>query len=118
MMFLMHQALVMIESTCVVGFLNLKNGMSITTAVRMSYDPSDDSYLSPKQPSVMFVTKIVLLQQILFCIKNVYIYVFHFLLVLLVILLILLILVYKCTLLNLIEDQTQQFLFFNYNFRD
>ena len=51
----------------------------------------------------MFVTKIALFQQILFCIKNMYIYVFHFLLVLFVILLILLVLVYKCTLLNLME---------------
>ena len=103
MMFLVQQVLVMIESTCVVGFLNWKNVMSVITAVRMLYDPSDDSYSSPKQPSVMFVAKIALLQQIFFCIKNVYICVFHFLLVLFVILLISLILVYKCTLLNLME---------------
>ena len=95
MMFLMHQALVMIESTHVVGFLNWKNGMSIITAVQMSYDPTDNSYSSLKQLSVMFVVKIVFLQQILFCIKNVYIYVFHCLLVLFVILPILLILVYR-----------------------
>ena len=103
MMFLVHQALGVIKSTCVVGFLNWKNGMSIITAVQMSYNHSDNSYLNLKQPSVMFFTKIVLLQQILFCIKNMYIYVFHFLLVLFVILPILLILVYECTLLNLME---------------
>ena len=100
MMFLMHQALVMIESTHVVGFLNWKNGMSIITAVQMSYDPTDNSYLSLEQ---LFVIKIVFLQQILFCIKNVYIYVFCYLLVLFVILPTLLILVYGCTLLNLME---------------
>ena len=112
MMFLVHQALVMIEFTHVVGSLNWKNGMFIITTVRMSYDHTDNSYSSPKQLSVMFVIKIVFLQQILFCIKNVYIYVFHFVLVLFVILPILLILVYGCTLLNLMEVQKQQFLFF------
>ena len=74
MMFLMHQALVMIESTHVVGFLNWKNGMSIITAVWMLYNTTDNNYSSLKQLSVMFVIKIVFLQQILFCIKNVYIY--------------------------------------------
>ena len=69
-MFLVNQALVMIKSTRVVGFLNWKNGMSIITAVQMSYNHSDNSYSNLKQTSVMFVTKIVLLQQILFCFKN------------------------------------------------
>ena len=31
--------------------------MSVITAVPMSYDPSDNSYSSLKQPSVMFVAK-------------------------------------------------------------
>ena len=113
MMFLVHQALVMIESTCVVGFLNWKNGMYIITGVQMSYGPTDNSYLSLKQLSVIFVIKIVFLQWILFCIRNVYIYVSCCLLVLFVILPILLILVYGCTLLNLMEVQEQQFLFFD-----
>ena len=81
MMFSIHQALVMIEFTHIVGFLNWKNGMFIITGVQMSYDPTDNSYSSLKQLSVIFVIKIVFLQQILFCIKNVYIYVSHCLLV-------------------------------------
>ena len=113
MMFPLHQELVMIKSTHVVGFLNWKNGMSIITGVRMSYSPTDSSYSSLKQLSVIFVIKIVFLQQILFCIKNVYIYVSGCFLVLFVILPILLILVYRCTLLNLMEVQEQQFLFFD-----
>ena len=113
MMFLMHQALVMIESTHVVGSLYWKNGMFVITTVWMSYSHTENSYLSLKQLSLMFVIKIVFLQQILFCIKNVYIYVFHFLLVLFVILPILLILFYRCTLLNLMGVQKQQFLFFD-----
>ena len=103
MIFLIHQALVMIESTHVVGFLNWKSVLFIITVVQMTYGPTDNSYLSLRQPSVMFVIKIVLLQQILFYIKSVCIYVFHCLLVLFVILPILLILVYGCTLLNLME---------------
>ena len=86
MMFLMHQVLMMIEFTHVVGSLNWKNGMSIITGVQMSYGPTDNNYLSLKQLSVIFVIKIVFLQQILFCIKNMYIYVSHCLLVLFVIL--------------------------------
>ena len=113
MMLLMHQVLVMIESTHVVGFLNWKNGMSIITAVQMLYNYLDNNYSNLRQLFVMFVIKIVLLQQILFCIKSVYIYVFHFLLALFAILPILLILVYECTLLNLMEVCKQQFLFFN-----
>ena len=64
MMFPMHQALVMTKSTHVVGFLNWKNGMSTIIAVQMSYSPTDNSYLSLKQLSVIFVIKIVFLQWI------------------------------------------------------
>ena len=81
--------------------------MSIITLVWMSYDLSDNSYLSLKQPSVIFVTKIVFLWQILFLIMNVYICAFHFLFVLFVIFLILPILVYECTLLNLMGVRAQ-----------
>ena len=45
------------------------------SCVQMSYGPTDNSYSSLKQLSVIFVIKIVFLQQILFCTKNVYIYV-------------------------------------------
>ena len=113
MMFPMHQVLVMIEFTHVVGSLNWKNGMSIITGVWMLYGPTDNSYLSLKQLSVIFVIKIVFLQQILFYTKNIFIYVSHCLLVLLVILPILLVLVYGCILLKLMGVQEQQFLFFN-----
>ena len=97
----MHQALVMIESTCVVGSLSWKSGMSTITDVWMSYSPTDNSYLNLKQLSVIFVIKIVFLQQILFYIKNMCICVSICLLVLFVTLPILLILVYRCTLLTL-----------------
>ena len=110
MIFPVHQVLMMIESTHVVGSLNWKNGRSVITVVWMSYSPTDDSYLSLKQLSVIFVIKIVFLQQILFYTKNVFIYVCLCLLVLFVIPPILLILVYGCTLLNLMEVQKQQFL--------
>ena len=113
MMFPMHQVFVMIKFTCVVGSFSWKSGMSIITDVQTSYGPTDNSYFSLKQLSVIFVIKIVFLQQIWFYIKNVYIYVYHCLLVLFVILPILLILVYECTLLNLMEVRKQQFLFFN-----
>ena len=113
MMFPMHQVLMMIKFTHVVGSLNWKNGMSITTGVRTSYGPTDNSYSSLKQLSVIFVIKIVFLQQVLFYIKNMYIYVCHCLLVLFVILPILLILVCGCTLLNLMGVWKQQFLVFN-----
>ena len=105
MMFPMHQVLMMIEFTHAVHSLNWKNGMSVITGVWMSYGPTDNSYSSLKLLSVIFFIKIVFLQQILFCTKNVYIYVSHCLLVLFVILPISLILVYGCTLLNLMEVQ-------------
>ena len=117
MMFPMHQVLMMIKFTHVVGSLNWKSGMSIITGVQMIISPTDNSYSSLKQLSVIFVIKIVFLQQILFCTKNMYIYVCHCLLVLFVILPILLILVYGCTLLNLMEVWKQQFLFFNLEFQ-
>ena len=110
MMFLMHQILKMIESTHVVGSSNWKNGRSVITIVRTSYSPTDDSYLSLRQLSVIFVIQIVLLQLILFYTKNVFIYVCLCLVVPFVISPILLILVYGCTLLNLMEVQKQQFL--------
>ena len=110
MMFPMYQVLMMIESTRVVGSLNWKNGRSIITVVQMSYSPTDDSYLSLKQLSVIFVIKIVFLQLILFYTKNVFIYVCLCLFVPFVISPILLILVYECTLLNLMEVWKQQFL--------
>ena len=50
MMFPVDQVLMMIESTHVVGSLNWKNGRSIITVVQMSYSPTDDSYLSLRQP--------------------------------------------------------------------
>ena len=44
MMFPMHQVLMMIEFTHVVGSLNWKDGSSVITVVQMSYSPTDDSY--------------------------------------------------------------------------
>ena len=111
-MFPVHQVLMMIEFTHVVGSLNWKNGRSIITVVQTSYSPTDNSYSTLKQLSVIFVIKIVFLQQILFCTKNVFIYVCLCLLVPFVISPILLLLVYGCTLLNLMEVQKQQFLSF------
>ena len=58
-MFPMHQVLMMIKFTHVVGSLNWKNGMSVITDVWTSYGPTDNSYLSLKQLSVIFVIKIV-----------------------------------------------------------
>ena len=75
MMFPMHQVLMMIEFTLPVGSSNWKNGRSIIIVVQTSYSTTDDNYLSLKHLSVIFVTKIVLLQQILFYTKNVFIYI-------------------------------------------
>ena len=97
MMFLMHQVLMMIESTHVVGSLNWKNGRSVITVVQMSYSPTDNSYLSLRLLFVIFVIKFVFLQLILFHTKNVFIYVCFCLFVLFIISPILLILVYVCT---------------------
>ena len=110
MMFPMHQVLMMIKFTHVVGSLNWKSGMSIIIGVQMSYSPTDNSYLSLKQLSVIFVIKIVSLQQMLFYTKNMCIYAFLCLLVLFVISPILLVLAYGCMLLNLMEVWKEQFL--------
>ena len=93
MMFLVYQMLMIIEFTHVVGSSNWKDGKSVITVVQTSYSSTDDSYLSLKHLSVIFVTKIVLLQQILFYTKNVFICVCLYLFVLFVISPILLILV-------------------------
>ena len=63
-MFPMHQVLMMIEFTHVVGSSNWRNGRSVITVAQMSYSPTDDSYSSLKQLSVIFVIKIVFLKQI------------------------------------------------------
>ena len=110
MMFPMHQVLMMIKFTCVVGSLNWKNGRSVIIVAQMSFSPTDNSYSSLRQLSVIFVIKIVFLQLILFYTKNMFIYVCLCLFVPFVISLILLILVYGCTLLNLMEVWKQQFL--------
>ena len=110
MMFPMHQVIMMIEFICVVGSSNWKDGKSVITVVWTSYSSTDDSYLSVKHLSVIFVTKIVLLQQILFYTKNVFICVCLYFFVPFVISPRSLILVYVCTLLNLMEVWKQQFL--------
>ena len=92
------------------GLFKLENGRSVITVVQMSYSPTDDSYLSLRHLSVIFVIKIVFLQQILFYTKNMFIYVCLCLFVQFVISPTLLILVYVCTLLNLMGVQKQQFL--------
>ena len=101
MMFPVHQMLMMIEFTLVVGSSNWKDGKSVITVVWTSYSPTDDSYSSLKHLSVILVTKIVCLQLILFYTKNVFLYVCLYLFVLFVISPILPVLVYVCTLLNL-----------------
>ena len=103
MMFPVHQALMMIEFICAVGSLNWKNGRSVIIIVQMSFSPTDDSYSSLRQLSVIFVIKIVFHQLILFYTKNMFIHICLCLFVLYVILPTLLILVYRCTLLNLME---------------
>ena len=103
MMLPVHQILMMIEFTHAVGSLNWKNGRSVITIVRMSYSPTDDSYSSLRQLSVIFVIKIVFHQLILFYTKNMFIYVCLCLFVPFVISPILLVLFYRCTLLNLME---------------
>ena len=112
MMFPIHQVLKMIKSTCVVDSLNWKNGRSVITIVWTSFSPTDNSYSNLKQLSVIFVIKIVFLQLILFYTKNMFIYACLYLFVPFVISPILLILVYRCTLLNLMEVQKEQFLYF------
>ena len=110
MMSLIHQVSMTAEFTLVVDSLNWKSGKFVITAVQISYSLTDDNYLSQRHLSVIFVTKIVLPQQILFYTKNVSIYVCLYLFVPFVILLILLVLVYVCTSQNLMVAQKQQFL--------
>ena len=107
MMSLMQQVLVMIEFTHVVGYLSWKDGMSIIMVVHTSYDPSDNSYLSLKQPSVASATRTVLLWWISSYIMSEYICAFHYLFVWSVTLLMLPNLVYKCTSLSFMEVQAQ-----------
>ena len=110
MMFPMHQILMIIGFILVVGSSSWKSGKFIITNVQTSYSPTDDSYLSLKHLYAIFVTKIVLLQQILFYTKNMFIYVCLYLFVLFVISPILLTLVYVCILLNFMAVWKQQFL--------
>ena len=110
MMSLMHQVSLTIRFILVVDSSNWKSGKFIIIAVQTSYSPTDDSYLSLRHLFAIFVTRIVLLQQILFYTKNVFIYVCLYLFVPFVTLLISPILVYVCTLLNLMVVWKQQFL--------
>ena len=113
MMSLIHQVLMTAESILVVDSLNWKSGKSVITAVQTSYSLTDDNYLSLRHPSVIFVTRIVLPQQILFYTRNMSIYVCLYLFVPFVTLLILPVLAYVCTLLNLMVVQQQQSLYFS-----
>ena len=108
MMFHIHQVSMTTEFILVVDSSNWKSGKFITIAVQTSYSLTDNSYLSLRHLSVIFVTRIALPQQILFYTRNVFIYVCLYLFVPFVILLILPILVYVCTLLNLMVVQQQQ----------
>ena len=86
-MFPVHQISMIIGFILVVGSSNWKSGKFIITIVQTSYSPTDDSYLSLRYLSVISVTRIVLTQQILFYIKNMFIYVCLYLFVPFVILL-------------------------------
>ena len=108
MMSLMQQVLVMIEFTHVVGYLSWKDGMSVIMVVQTLYNPSDNSYLSLKQPSVASAIRTVLLWWILSYIMSEYICAFHYLFVWSVTLLMLPDLVYKCTSLSFMEVQAQR----------
>ena len=110
MMFDIHQVLMTTEFILVVDSSNWKGGKFIIIAVQTSYSLTDNSYLSLRHLSVIFVTRIALPQQILFYTRNMFIYVCLYLFVLFVILLTLLILVYVCTSPNLMVAQRQQFL--------
>ena len=70
MMFPMHQISMIIGFILVVGSSNWKSGKFIIIAVQTSYSPTDDSYLSLRDLSVISVTKIVPPQQILFYTKK------------------------------------------------
>ena len=128
MMSLVHQVSMTAEFIHVVDSLNWKSGKSVITAVQMSYSLTDDNYLSLRHLSVIFVTKIVLPQQILSYTRNVSIYVCLYLFVPFVTSLTSPVLAYVCTLLNLMVVQQQQSLCFRvleivfmmllYNFHD
>ena len=109
-MSLIHQVSMTTEFILVVDSSNWKSGKFVIIAAQTSYSLTDDSYLSLRHLFVIFVTRIVLPQQILFYTRNVFIYVCLYLFAPFVILLILPILVYVCTLLNLMVVQQQQFL--------
>ena len=108
MMSHMHQALMTVGFTRVVHSLSWKSGKFVITAVQTSYSLTDNNYLSPRHLSVIFVTKILLPQQILFYTRNVSIYVCLYLFVPFVTLLISPILAYVCTSLNLMVVWKQQ----------
>ena len=112
-MFLVHQALMTVEFIHAVDSLNWNSGRSVITAVQISYNLTDDNYLSLRHLSVISVTRIVLPQQILSYTRSMSIYVCLYLSVLFVISLILPVLAYVCTLLNLMVVQQQQSLYFN-----
>ena len=103
MMSLVQQVLVMIKFTHVAGYLSWKDGMSVIMIVWTSYDSSDSSCLSLKQPSVASAIRTVLLWWILSYIMSEYICAFHYLFVWSVTLLMLPDLVYKCTSLSFME---------------
>ena len=108
MMSLVHQVSMTAEFICVVDSLNWKSGKFVIIAVQTSYSLIDDNYLSLRHLSAIFVTKIVLPQQILSYTRNVFIYVCLYLFVPFVISLILPVLAYVCTLLNLMVVRKQQ----------
>ena len=108
MMSLVHQVFMTAKFIHVVGSLNWKSGKFVITAVQISYSLTDDNYLSPRHIFATSVTRIVLPQQILFCTRNMSIYVCLYLFVPFVISLISLILVYVCTSPNLMVVQKQQ----------
>ena len=107
MMSLMQQVFVIIEFTHVAGYLSWKDGMSIIMVVRTSYNPSDNSFLSLKQPSVASAIRTILLWWISSYLMSEYICAFHYLFAWSVTLLMLPDLVYKCTSLSFMEVQAQ-----------
>ena len=113
MMSHMHQVLMTVGSILVVDSSSWKSGKFIIIAVQTSFSLTDDNYLSLRHLSVIFVTKIVLPQQILFCTRNMSIYVCLYLFVPFVTLLISPVLVYVCTSLNLMVVRKQQSLCFS-----
>ena len=107
-MSLVHQVSMTTEFILVVDSSNWKSGKFVIIAVQTLYSLTDNSYLSLRHLFVIFVTRIVLPQQILFYTRNVFIYVCLYLFAPFVILLILPILAYVCTSLNLMVVWRQQ----------